>query len=91
MAYFAVNYDYDTAQSDTITEVRPVHREFLASLKDQGVIIASGPLEGDGALLLVEAANGASAAAALDKDPFFEAGVILKRTIRAWNPVIRSF
>ena len=91
MTIFAVEYTYDPARTDVQDEVRPRHRSFLADLHDEGVLKASGPLldvEPGGGLLIVEAASAAHALELLEQDPFYEAGVIVERTVRGWNPVI---
>lgn len=91
MAIFAVEYTYDPAKDETIAEVRPTHRAWLAGLFEQGTLKASGPLVGvepGGALIIVEAESSDDALGLLEADPFFAAGVITKRSARAWNPVI---
>ena len=89
---FVVSYTYDPSQSDTIDEVRPVHREFLAGLHAAGTLLASGPWVGEaaGAYLLMTTPTGEEALTALDADPFAAAGVISERTVQAWNPTIGS-
>ena len=92
MAYFAIEYVYDTARGSEMDEVRPTHRAFLGSLCEAGKIIASGPLVGEGkALILFTADSAEDALAALDEDPFYINGFILDRIVRTWDPVIRSF
>ena len=88
MPVFAVEYVYND-RADERNEVRPRHREFLRVLLDQGVILASGPIEGGtGALLIVNAADDAAALAHLDPDPFEIGGLIESRSARRWNTVI---
>ena len=88
MPVFAVEYVYND-RTEERNEVRPRHREFLRGLLDQGVILASGPIEGGaGALLIVSASSEADALAALDPDPFETSGLIEQRSIRQWNTVI---
>ena len=93
MAYFAVTYVYDPAQSTLMDEVRPKHRAFLTQLKDDGFNVASGPVTGDHptALLIFEAENADKVESLLDEDPFKKAGVILECIIGEWNPVINRF
>jgi uncharacterized protein YciI len=88
MTVFAVRYTYDdrAARRD---DVRPAHRTFLSTLHG-GALLASGPLDDDGApgaLLIVTAASPEQAAAMLDQDPFARAGLIAAREIRAWTQV----
>ena len=50
--------------SDQIATVRPRHREYLGSLKEQGKLAASGPFTDDsGALIIYEAESEAEARA----------------------------
>lgn len=92
MTFFAVEYHYDSSQAQTLDELRPSHRAYLTSLKERGINAASGPLIGTShALLIIRAADEAEVRTYLDKDPFFEAGLILNRNIREWNPLIRIF
>ncbi len=73
---------------EKIAEVRPRHREYLASLKDQGQLFASGPFEDDsGALIIYEADSQAGAETLLENDPFREAGVFQSWTMKPWRQV----
>lgn len=89
---YVVSYTYDTSKTATIDEVRPVHREFLATLVADGRLRASGPWVGEvaGAYLLMTTETAEDALAALDADPFAAAGVISERTVQAWNPTTGS-
>ncbi|WP_432543496.1 YciI family protein [Kineococcus sp. SYSU DK002] len=85
MPFFAATYAYtpDTAARDA---VRPVHREYLASLPE---LVLSGPTDDDGALLLFEAADAGTVEALLDADPFVLDGrVVAQRRVVGWNPVL---
>ncbi|MGC5166164.1 YciI family protein [Luteimicrobium sp. DT211] len=89
---FAVLYTYsdDTATRD---DVRPAHRAFLADLLGRGVLLASGPWtpaegRGDGALLVMTAADADAVAAVLDRDPFRTAGLVARRDVREWVQVM---
>lgn len=92
MNTFAVLYEYDP-ENPAIAETRPEHRKFLRSLLDSGRLIGSGPFtdaEG-GALIVISLEEGASVAdveKVMDDDPFTVAGLIQKRTVRPWNPVL---
>jgi uncharacterized protein YciI len=66
------------------------HRAYLRALKEQGVLIALGPMNPRfGGLLLLRVTD--DDAAALDEirdnDPFFQSGVAQYELI-GWNPVI---
>jgi uncharacterized protein YciI len=76
------------ADQDRVQSVRPVHREYLAKLKEQGRLAASGPFaDGSGALIIYEADSPEQAEALLKDDPFCKAGVFVSWQIRPWNQV----
>ena len=88
MSIFAVSYTYsdDVATRD---EVRPSHRAFLRALNTDGVVRASGPVDGGvGALLILEAESADAALAVLDEDPFALRGLVAERGVRQWDVVI---
>ena len=83
---FATTINY--GNYDKIAEVRPVHREYLAELKAQGKLFASGPFEDDsGALIIYEADSMEDAEALLEADPFRAAGVFQTWTMKPWRQV----
>lgn len=83
-----IEYLQDKAK---IAEVRPVHRQYLASLKEKGQLAASGPFTDDsGALIVYEATTKEEAEAFLKGDPFNQAGIFVKYVIRPWNTVIAN-
>jgi uncharacterized protein YciI len=83
-----IEYLQDKAK---IADIRPVHRQYLASLKDQGRLAASGPFTDDsGALIIYEAGSKEEAEGFLRADPFCKNGIFLKWHIRPWNPVIAN-
>ncbi len=74
---------------DRIAQVRPTHRQYLATLKQNGQLAASGPFTDDsGALIVYEAASAEEAEAILKGDPFHQAGIFVSWKLRPWNPVI---
>jgi uncharacterized protein len=88
MSIYAVRYTYsdDVATRD---EVRPSHRDFLRGLNADGVVRASGPVDGGiGALVVLEAESAEDALRILDADPFQVRGVITERSVRQWDVVI---
>lgn len=90
MEIYAVTYAYDTNE-ELRAEVRPRHRAFLTGLHAAGVLLASGPVDSEGAagaLIIVRAASAAGALALLDADPFLEAGTVAERQAVRWTPVI---
>lgn len=83
---FATTINY--GNHDRIAEVRPVHRHYLAELKEKGKLFASGPYEDDsGALIIYEAETAEEAEALLEADPFREAGVFQSWTMKPWRQV----
>ena len=86
MAISAIRYTY-VSDSEALAAVRPKHREFLKSLFDDGVLLASGPLEGNRALIIVEADDAVAALALVDADPFNQASLITDREALEWTQV----
>jgi len=74
-----------------IEKVLAAHRSYLAGLKAQGLLLASGPLEprNGGALLLRVPDQDADRAldAVRDGDPFVQAGVA-QYELMPWMPVL---
>ena len=89
MALFSVQYDYDdrTALRD---EVRPTHRAYLLGLAESGLLRGSGPFtDGEpGAQLVFDVDDRAGLTEVLAADPFAQAGLIAKTTVRTWNLII---
>jgi uncharacterized protein YciI len=76
---------------ERIQAVRPVHRQYLASLKEKGQLAASGPFTDDsGALIVYEAASKEEAEQILRGDPFCQHGIFVSWVLRPWNPVIAN-
>ena len=85
---FAVIVDYKP-DDPKVGEVRPVHRKYLAELRDKGKLVISGPFtEGGGALIILEADSKEEAEAMYRADPFTLAGVFQSPVIRPWNPIM---
>jgi hypothetical protein len=83
-----IEYAQDRAK---IAELRPTHRQYLASLKEKGQLAASGPFTDDsGALIVYEADTAEAAEALLRGDPFHQAGIFVSYRLRPWNPVIAN-
>lgn len=73
---------------EKIQEVRPVHRQYLSSLREQGKLWASGPFVDDsGALIIYEAESEEEARELIEKDPFYSAGVFQEIQLKPWNIV----
>jgi len=87
---FAAVIEY-IQDKEKIAALRPVHRQYLASLKEKGQLAASGPFTDDyGALIVYEAATKEEAEKLLRGDPFCENGIFVRWTIRPWNTVIAN-
>ena len=83
-----IEYTQDRAK---IQEARPVHRQYLATLKANGQLAASGPFTDDsGALIVYEAGSRDEAEQLLRGDPFHHNGVFVSWVLRPWNPVIAN-
>ncbi|WP_313025457.1 YciI family protein [Mobilicoccus sp.] len=92
MAFYVVNYHY--RNDPRLEEVRPRHREFLATLVERGVLRASGPLVGvasPAAVLICEADDAAAVENALADDPFRAEDLLDRADITEWNPVLGVF
>ncbi|WP_214404869.1 YciI family protein [Pseudonocardia lacus] len=91
MAVFAVTYTYSADTADTRAEVRPVHRDFLRELGEQGVLLVSGPYadgEPAGALLLFRSESKEELLALLAKDPFQVEGLVSEVVATEWEVVL---
>ena len=83
---FATVFEY--ANVEKIPETRPAHRAYLTELKERGQLVASGPFEDDsGALIIYEAESAEAAERLIRGDPFHEAGVFARWTIKPWKQV----
>ena len=79
-----IEYELDDPRLAT---VRPIHREYLAGLRDQGKLAISGPLLDGGALIVYQAETKEEAEAMYQADPFTTSGVFRSHVIRPWNPI----
>jgi uncharacterized protein len=87
---FAAVIEY-LQDKNKIAAIRPQHRLYLASLRDNGRLAASGPFMDDsGALIIYEAANAEEAEELVKGDPFYTNGIFLRYQLRAWKPVIAN-
>lgn len=85
MPFFIASYEY-TGDIDARMLVRPRHREFLSGLGS--TLVASGPTDADGAILIFDAATADEVEALLDADPFMLEGFIGERRVVGWTPVL---
>jgi hypothetical protein len=87
---FAAIIEY-SQDRDKVQAVRPVHRQYLTSLKESGRLVASGPFTDDsGALIIYEASSKEEAERLLQGDPFHANGIFLRWQLRPWNPVLAN-
>ena len=88
MALFAVTLTFSD-DTERRLEVRPRHREYLATLLENGKLHESGPFTDDsGALLIYDAVDIAEVQELLSADPYTPAGIIAGATIKEWNIVM---
>lgn len=84
---FAAVIEY-LQDAEKVGQIRPVHRQYLTALKENGQLVCAGPFtDGSGALIVYEAATAADAEGLLKGDPFHANGVFLKWQLRPWSPV----
>jgi uncharacterized protein len=82
---FVAVIDY-VADAELVSRIRPEHRQYCATLKGQGKLVASGPFDDrPGALIIYEADSLEAADALLKADPFHQAGVFHSWTLRPWT------
>jgi uncharacterized protein YciI len=87
---FAAVIEYISDQ-EKVQSLRPVHRQYLAGLKERGRLAAAGPFaDGSGALIVYEAADAAEAEGLLRDDPFHRHGVFVRYTLRPWTPALAN-
>jgi hypothetical protein len=83
-----IEYTQDRAK---VAELRPVHRQYLTSLRERGRLALAGPFTDDsGALIVYEASSPEEAETLLQGDPFHQNGIFLSWRIRPWNPVMAN-
>jgi uncharacterized protein YciI len=83
--FFITTYEYtDDAPAQDL--VRPRHREYLRELG--ATLVASGPTDVNGAVLIFDAASADEVSGLLDADPFQLEGFIRERRVFGWTPVL---
>ncbi|MFB7717070.1 YciI family protein [Nocardia sp. NPDC056100] len=87
MPIFAVHYTYSEATVPGRDEIRPVHREYLAGLAKQGILLARGPYpDGSGALLIFDADSAETVGKLLAEDPFQVSNLVDGTRVVEWLP-----
>lgn len=76
-------------------ETRPTHVEYLNKLNAEGTLKFAGPFLDDdgkpnGSLVVVEAADMATARTIAEADPYYMAGLFEKVEVKAWNWVFNK-
>jgi len=88
MPLFAAIWTY-TDDAERRQQVRPAHREYLATLIERGKLHESGPFADDsGALVVYDAADVAEVQELMGADPYTPNGIIAEVQIHEWNRVI---
>jgi uncharacterized protein YciI len=83
-----IEYISDVAK---VQHLRPVHRQYLKSLREHGQLAICGPFTDDsGALIVYEADSIEEAEKLLRSDPFHQNGIFLRYQLRPWNPVMAN-
>lgn len=81
-----IEYSQDKAK---VQSLRPVHRQYLTSLRERGQLAAAGPFTDDsGALIVYEAGSAEEAERLIQADPFHQNGIFLRYQLRPWNAVM---
>lgn len=91
MRTYAVIYEYEPQLLSLIDNWRPQHRTYLRDLHKQGKLFSSGHLReatAAGALLIMRTDTAQEARELLEKDPFFEHGLVTNIIVREWKPTI---
>lgn len=92
MSIFAVEYVYDAESAGKRDQHRPAHRQWLASLVEDGRVLASGPFaDGAGALLILTAEDEEDLNSLLKQDPLAVGGGISGLKTTEWKPVTGAF
>lgn len=100
MGIFAVHYTYPQDTSELLA-VRPEHRAWLE--RQPGLLVAGMYQDGHdevsegeptteepakAALIVYSAQSLSEVVATFDNDPYWVAGLILRRVVREWNPTL---
>lgn len=84
MALFLLTYGYH--ETDLRAQRRDDHLAHLASLREDGALVAAGPYEdGSGGAILLSADDREAAEKIVAGDPFTQLDVTKDRYLRAWK------
>ena len=87
MNTIAVRYNYDASKLDLLAAERPAHRDYFRQLFEDGIILASGPLASNSALIIMSLESPEAALELLENDPLYKVGVIEERSALVWNAI----
>ncbi|WP_197319672.1 YciI family protein [Saccharomonospora sp. NB11] len=88
MAWFVVEQTY---VPETFAAVRPRHRQFLASLVEDGTVAVAGPVGDTGGMVIYRADDREHLQRIIDADPYHLEGVLAERTVREFDPVLGAW
>jgi uncharacterized protein len=87
MAIFAVICTMSN-DAQLVEEVRPLHREYLAKLDNDGKLRGAGPwVAGGGGLLIYDVADELELRMLIDGDPYKQRGVADYNDVHEWKVV----
>ncbi|MEV6967626.1 YciI family protein [Hamadaea sp. NPDC051192] len=66
---------------------RPAHREYLAALHAEGVVVASGPFPDDSGALLIFDVDRARVDQIIAEDAYYRAPGVTVVSVREWSPI----
>ncbi|MBR5950485.1 MAG: hypothetical protein IKZ87_03525 [Actinomycetaceae bacterium] len=87
MNTIAIRYNYDASKLDILAAERPAHCNYFRQLFEDGIILASGPLASNSALIIMNMESPQAALELLENDPLYKAGVIEERNALVWNAI----
>ena len=67
---------------------RPAHRQRLADLEANGLLLAAGPWADESGALLVLTTDEAQARTIMAADPYFTTPGVRVVSTRSWNPIV---
>jgi uncharacterized protein YciI len=74
-----------------LTELRPLHRAYLAELRDAGKLVLSGPFsDRRGGMTIFEAGSEQEVDEILKADPYAKNGIFASWEVREWTIVMAN-
>ncbi|HEY6738394.1 MAG TPA: YciI family protein [Actinopolymorphaceae bacterium] len=88
MAIFILQLAFKPERNERRLEIRPKHRDYLRSLREQSKLVTAGPWGDDsGALLVYQVADEAELRSILEADPYTPEDVYDIVQIKEWKPL----